>query len=258
VRGGAGCARPSSHKSFEIAIASESFLINDFTPWNDMLQTYVDDEGQVNYAGWQRESARDLDQWLADVCPTHLEALARETAIAFLINLYNALTIQQVLQTYPIQSIRPTILGIPNWLAFLRFFTRPIYHLNGRSLSLNALEHGILRRKFSEPRIHFALVCASIGCPLLRAEAYWPDRLTAQLEEDAYRFIDNPSKVHYDTTSQTLYCSKIFKWYKADFLTVADSVAAYIYRYQTEIEMPSSVTIAYLPYSWELNQRTSS
>lgn len=232
--------------------------MTDFTPWDHLLQTYVDDAGQVDYAGWQREAAQDLDQWLVAIGSTHLEALDRETAIAFLINLYNALTIQQVLQRYPIQSIRPTILGIPNWLAFLRFFTRPIYRLHGQCLSLNAIEHNILRRKFTEPRIHFALVCASLGCPLLRAGAYWPDQLTKQLEEDAYRFIHNPDKAHYNAANQTLYCSKIFKWYKADFLTVTDSITAYINGYRTDIDLPSSVAIAYLPYSWALNQRTSS
>ncbi len=230
----------------------------DFTLWDRLLREYVDDQGRVDYARWQQKSMAALDQWLAEIGPIDVQSLDRPTAIAFLINLYNALTIQQVLHKYPIDSIQPQFLSMPNWFAFLRFFTKPIYTLNGQSLSLNTIEHKLLRQQFQEPRIHFALVCASIGCPLLRAEAYIPDRLTQQLEADADRFMHDPDKVRYDVTSQVLYCSKIFKWYKADFLTVADSIAAYIDRHHTAIKFPKTVKIAYLPYSWDLNQRTSS
>jgi len=223
-----------------------------------MLEKYVDDQGLVHYALWQKESAKELDQWLMSVNQTSWDGLERDHAIAFLINLYNALTIQQVLQRYPIHSIRPPFLGLPNWLGFLQFFTREIYRLKGRSLSLNVIEHNILRKKFNEPRIHFALVCASIGCPLLRSTAYLPDKLSNQLEEDAHRFINNPSKVRYETGSNTLYCSKIFKWYSADFLTQSDSIIDYISQYHTNPELSDSIKVVYLPYSWDLNQRTSS
>lgn len=230
----------------------------DFAPWNEMLQTYVNDQGRVDYGRWQAAAAQDLDQWLTSVNQVDWSALPRESAIAFLINLYNALTIQQVLQKYPLDSIRPTFWGIPNWLAFLRFFSKPVYRLRGRSLSLNVIEHDWLRQQWDEPRIHFALVCAAVGCPLLRSGAYWPESLNAQLEADAHRFINHPAKVRYDAASQTLFCSQIFKWYKADFLTVADSTAAYINRYLTDGQVPLPAQIAYLPYSWQLNQRTSS
>lgn len=225
----------------------------DFAPWDSLLQQYVDAQGRVAYGRWQQESLPALAQWLSDMRGVDLQGLDQAQAIALLLNLYNALTIQQVLHRYPISSIRPEVLGIPNWLAFLRFFTRTVYRLNGDALSLNAIEHGILRRQFLDPRIHFALVCASIGCPLLRAEAYGPKTVMAQLQADGDRFINNPDKVCYDRASQTLYCSKIFKWYKADFLTVADSVPAYIDRYYTAAQLPATVTVVYRPYSWALN-----
>jgi hypothetical protein len=88
-----------------------------------------------------------------------------------------------------------------------------------------------LRKKFNEPRIHFALVCASLGCPLLRKEAYYGETVRNQLEDDAMRFINNPDKVRYEASTQTLYCSKIFKWYKKDFLQVAASIPDYIRGY---------------------------
>ena len=230
----------------------------DFAPWDSMLKRYVNDCGQVDYAAWQSESHQELNTWLESLQSTELSQLGEAGAIAFLINLYNALTIRQVLQKYPIVSIRPSCLGVPNWLAFLRFFNNPVYQLEGQSLSLNGIEHGLLREQFPEPRLHFALVCASVGCPLLRAAAYAPAQLDEQLTADARRFIRNDDKVRYDATQQILYCSKIFQWYKTDFLTVADSVADYISQHRPKLNLPDRVTVKFLPYSWALNQRTSS
>ncbi|RZM79595.1 DUF547 domain-containing protein [Leptolyngbya iicbica] len=230
----------------------------DFAPWDTMLKRYVNDCGQVDYAAWQSESYPELDAWLESLSVSELSTLERDEAIALLLNLYNALTIRQVLQKYPIASIRPTFLGVPNWLVFLRFFNRTVYHLNEQPLSLNGIEHGLLRARFSDPRIHFALVCASVGCPLLRTEAYEPARLAEQLTEDVRRFIGNDDKVRYDATQQTLYCSKIFQWYATDFLTVADSMPDYICQHRPELNLPERVTVQFLPYSWALNQRTSS
>jgi len=235
-------------------------LIN-FAPWNELLQRYVA-EGQVDYAKWKAESAEELDQWLIDVSGVDIETLDREGAIAFLINLYNALAIQQVLQKYPIDTIRPKILGVPNWASFLLFFKKDIYELNGQSLGLDNIEHDVLRDRYDESRIHFALVCVSAGCPLLRANAYLPAQLNTQLDEDTHRFINNPEKVSYDANSNILYCSKIFDWYKEDFLAPpnepTDSIISYIQPYLKDIQIPPDATIEYLPYSWQLNQRTSS
>ena len=222
-----------------------------------MLREYVDDGG-IDYASWQVKSANELQRWLAKVQSINLEGIGRDSAIAFLLNLYNALTVQQVLLKYPIKSICPRVLGIPNWLSFLQFFQKKIYTLDGRPLSLNGIEHGILRRNYSEPRIHFALVCASKGCPLLRSGAYQPELLPMQLEEDAYRFINNPAKVRYDAHHRTLYCSKIFKWYRSDFLSQTASIADYIQTFLPSTDLPTGIDVTFLPYDWSLNQRTSS
>lgn len=176
--------------------------------------------------------------------------------MALWINLYNALTIASILERYPISSIQPKIVGLPNWIAFLWFFYRPTHNVAGHHYSLNQIEHKILRRQFEEPRIHFALVCASNGCPLLRNGAYWPESIRAQLEEDAIRFINNPDKVRYDSQTQTIYCSKIFKWYRSDFLNIAPSVLDYIRTYlKTDLPIRSDTPIAYLNYDWGLNQQ---
>lgn len=240
----------------------------DFEPWDQLLNTYVDEQGRVDYATWQRSSMQELQQWLDKLSQTadtdrllNIENGDRQAAqekLALWLNLYNALTIAQVLQQYPIPSIQPKIFGVPNWLAFLQFFSRPIYFINGQKVSLNKIEHGILRQHFTEPKVHFALVCASIGCPLLRNQAYIPEQVESQLEDDANRFINNQDKVYYDEQNNILYCSKIFKWYRKDFLKIASSIPAYIQTYyKFTANLSDETPIRYLPYDWQLNQRTS-
>ena len=228
-----------------------------FQPWDELLHQYVDERGLVNYRAW-KQSPQKLTNWLENISSIDPESLTPDLQLALWLNLYNALTIARVLEKYPIRSILPRFCGVPNWLAFAIFFSRPVYTLARRRYSLSDIEHDILRQKFDEPRIHFALVCASIGCPLLRNEAYVSDRLQIQLEEDARRFINNPDQVFYQPTEQTLYCSKIFKWYEKDFLEVANSIPEYIQTYlSSDILLDTTTPIEYLDYDWSLNQRIS-
>jgi hypothetical protein len=229
-----------------------------FAPWNQMLHQYVNPQGRVDYRTW-KESAHQLDDWLKDVTTIDPRLLPDpDHQLAFWMNLYNALVIQQVLSQYPIASIQRPILGVPNWMAFFWFFWHPVCRLGDRKYSLNDIEHRVLR-PLGDPRIHFALVCAAIGCPLLRNQSYFPETVQAQLEEDADRFINNPEKVRYDAASQTLYCSKIFKWYRQDFLAVADSIPEYIQPYRAFPDpFPDPLSVKYLNYDWGLNQRMSS
>lgn len=226
-----------------------------FEVWDQLLRQYVDDQGCVAYDRWQIEAQSTLKDWLQQLSTVNLAELNCNQQLALWLNLYNALVIDQVLAVYPIASIRPTLLGLPNWLAFLRFFERSIYPLGSRTYSLNDIEHGTIRPQFREPRIHFALVCAAIGCPLLRNQAYWPDQVETQLEDDAQRFIRNPAKVRYEDS--VLYCSKIFQWYQKDFGGTKAGVIQFMQPY-LGLDLPVSVTVRYLPYDWRLNQRTSS
>ena len=229
-----------------------------FQPWDELLRRYVDERGLVNYRAWKQQSVLKLTDWLQELSLIDPAQLSPDEQIALWLNLYNALTIASVLKRYPTESILPKFMGIPNWLAFIAFFARPVYVINQRRYSLSNIEHDILRAKFNEPRIHFALVCASIGCPLLRNEAYTGDRLQTQLHDDATRFINNPDKVYYLPEEQTLYCSKIFKWYKKDFLEVSSSIPEYIQTYwASDISLNASTPIKYLDYDWSLNQRIS-
>jgi len=228
----------------------------DFRIWDELLQRYVDDLGRVNYRRWKAEEADVLRVWLESLSDVDLADFTDADArLALWLNAYNAIAISQVLEVYPIASIRPKVLGIPNWLSFLDFFTRSNSIIGGKKYSLNQIEHGILRPEFAEPRIHFALVCASVGCPLLRRGAYFPESVRTQLEADASRFIHNPDKVRYDAEKKTLYLSKIFKWYEEDFVKAAGSVAEYVGGYLgPEAAVGDGWAIVFLPYDWNLNR----
>jgi hypothetical protein len=231
----------------------------DFEPWDRLLHQYVDEQGRVDYIAWKNEQPEVLTDWLSS--QRHLAVKSNydtSEQLALWINLYNAFTISTILERYPLKSILPKILGIPNWLTFLWFFQRRAYYVFGKRYSLAQIENQILRDRLQEPRIHFAIVCASVGCPLLRKGAYFPKQIIKQLDEDARRFINNPEKVRYDSESKTLYCSKIFKWYRQDFLKVASSIPEYISSYlETDLPMSASTPISYLYYDWSLNQRIS-
>ncbi|WP_445246461.1 DUF547 domain-containing protein [Microcoleus sp. OTE_8_concoct_300] len=228
----------------------------DFRIWDELLQRYVDDLGRVNYRRWKAEGADVLRVWLESFADVDLADFTDADArLALWLNAYNAIAISQVLEVYPIASIRPKVLGIPNWLSFLDFFTRSNTIIGGKKYSLNQIEHAILRPEFAEPRIHFALVCASVGCPLLRRGAYFPESVRTQLEADASRFIHNPDKVRYDAQKKTLYLSKIFKWYEEDFVKAAGSVAEYVGGYLgPEAAVGDGWAIVFLPYDWNLNR----
>ena len=228
----------------------------DFRIWDELLQRYVDDLGRVNYRRWKAEGADVLRVWLESLADVDLADFTDADArLALWLNAYNAIAISQVLEVYPIASIRPKVLGIPNWLSFLDFFTRSNTIIGGKKYSLNQIEHAILRPEFAEPRIHFALVCASVGCPLLRRGAYFPESVRTQLEADASRFIHNPDKVRYDAQKKTLYLSKIFKWYEEDFVKAAGSVGEYVGGYLgPEAAVGDGWAIVFLPYDWNLNR----
>ena len=228
----------------------------DLRIWDELLQRYVDDLGRVNYRRWKAEGADVLRVWLESLADVDLADFTDADArLALWLNAYNAIAISQVLEVYPIASIRPKVLGIPNWLSFLDFFTRSNTIIGGKKYSLNQIEHAILRPEFAEPRIHFALVCASVGCPLLRRGAYFPESVRTQLEAEASRFIHNPDKVRYDAQKKTLYLSKIFKWYEEDFVKAAGSVAEYVGRYLgPEAAVGDGWAIVFLPYDWNLNR----
>lgn len=241
-----------------IASAAEcSTIDHEHGAWNALLQRWVSD-GRVDYAALQREGRAPLKAYLKELsatCATDYEKWSREQRLAFWINVYNAFTVQLIIDHYPISSIRSI-----GWLpgaAFRRGFI-PMPGLKEAIISLNDIEHGTLRTDFREPRIHFALVCASLGCPTLGNTPVRASDLNRQLDEQARSFLRDTSKNRFDPATNTLHLSPIFDWFRADFEVVAGSVPAYVARYLDDprISRPG-VRIEYTKYDWSLNDRTT-
>ena len=171
---------------------------------------------QVRYAGFQQDRRalkRYLDS-LSKVTPQEFESWSKAQRMAFLINAYNAFTVEKILTRYPdIQSIWDF-----GWL-FGNPFKDRFFTLLGQPFSLDQIEHETLRKPgaYDEPRVHFAVNCASIGCPMLREEAYVAQRLDAQLEEQTRRFLSDRSRNRYSAKRGGLEVSKIFDWFKEDW-----------------------------------------
>jgi hypothetical protein len=243
-----------------VATAACAPVDHDHGAWTSILGRFVRD-GNVAYARLAREGGPLLTPYLASLsaaCADDYARWSRAERLAFWINAYNAFTVKLVLDHYPIASIRK-IGWLPGAAFRRRFVSMP--GLKGGPVSLDDIENGTLRADFREPRIHFALVCASRSCPTLRGEAYRARDLDRQLDDQARAFLADPAKNRYDPATNTLHLSSIFKWFGADFEAEAGgSVAAYVGRYLNDAGASApGVRIEFLDYDWSLNDigRTS-
>lgn len=171
---------------------------------------------QVRYAGFKQDEAalKGYTEALSRVGEAEFKAFSKPQQMAFLINAYNAFTVQLILTRYPdLKSIRD--LGG----TFSSPWKQKFFKLLGQDAWLDQIEHEMLRKKgvYDEPRVHFAVNCASIGCPALREEAFTADKLDAQLEEQALRFLSDRSRNRYNAQRESLEVSKIFDWFKEDW-----------------------------------------
>ncbi|MCC7111488.1 MAG: DUF547 domain-containing protein [Deltaproteobacteria bacterium] len=225
--------------------------------WEATLARYVRD-GVVDYSGLKHSGTAALDGYLRSlesVCRDQYVAWTREQQLAFFINAYNAYTIKLILEHYPVKSIRS--IGFLPGSAF-RDELAPLRWLRGKALSLNDIENDILRKDFHEPRIHFAIVCASQSCPELKSEAYRATTLDSQLTDAARRFLADRGKNQFDPASRTLRLSSIFKWFREDFERTSRTLPAFVARYAepataTALSSGDAVRIEFLDYDWSLN-----
>ncbi len=244
-------------------------LDHNHTAWHELLQRHVRVQAngsvsRVDYAAFKREEAA-LNAYLdglAAVTPPEYRDWPREQQLAFLINAYNAYTVKLVLTRYPaLKSIKD--LG-----SFLQSpWKQAIFPLLGDKRSLDDIEHRMIRAPgaFDEPRIHFALNCASVGCPMLREEAYVATKLDAQLESGVQRFLSDRARNRYDSAAGRLEVSLIFDWYKADFergSRGSASVPQFLGRYAEYIAddaagraavRRAALPLRFLDYDWNLN-----
>lgn len=207
--------------------------------------------GAVDYAAL-RAAPGPLNEYLAALA-TVTEADFRRwpepERLAFLLNLYNAATLKLVVDHYPVSSIKDIggFLRGPWKLEVVRVF--------GRVTTLDHVEHVLIRQRYPEPRIHFALVCAAKGCPPLRSEAYVGARLEEQLADQAKRFLAESAKNRIVATENTVYLSPLFRWYGSDFENKHGSVLAALKPYWPA-DPPSgyeSFKVRYSDYDWSLN-----
>ncbi len=224
-------------------LRAESLSHRAFT---DVLQAHVQD-GRVNYpgihgdpqfAGYVRQFNR--------VDPEQLST--REHRLAFWINAYNAFAIQGILDGYSPSTL----------VGRYRYFIGRDYGVGGATINLYDLEREVLVKGFQEPRIHFAIVCASQSCPKLRSAAYEAPTLSAQLDEGARAFINDPTKNRFDRAGRVAFLSMIFKWFREDFEAHSGSLAAYVAQFVSDPALAMDLKsqpyrVEFLDYDWNLN-----
>lgn len=248
----------------------------DTKDYADVLSTYVNDKGMVDYRGLQSNRAI-LDRYAASMArldPKVYEAWSEKQKVAFWINAYNSLTLRVIIDHHPIQSG-----GFFSGIRFPRNSIRQIpgvwdkieHTVMGRQMTLDAIEHETLRKQFDEPRIHMALVCAAMGCPPLRNEPYTGDRLDAQLEDQSRKLLRKPEKFRIDSESNTVYLSSIFKWFGGDFTRkhqteefqkadapvrpVLEFISRHVSDQDAQYLKKQEYGIEYLDYDWSLNEQ---
>lgn len=200
---------------------------------------------------------------LAAVTPKELAAFSKDEAYAFWINAYNAWTIRLIIDNYPIKSIRKLDKGLfgSDSIFDREWIPMSAHHPEGKSdqLSLNDIEHEILRKKYTDARVHAAVNCASESCPPLLNEAFRGKDLQKQLDRQMRAFVNDAARNTYDGKSYEMRISEIFKWFKEDFVRDAGSVKKYLLQFANEenARIISRARQRYQNYSWDLNDHKS-
>lgn len=244
----------SNHRAAAGSTGSNDINDPALAAWDRLLRQHVRD-GDVDYAALKADRS-DLDTFLAHLARTDPASLPRGERLAFWVNAYNAYVIDAVLERYP---------GIESVKAVDGFFDGETHTVGGRQLTLDQIEAG--SRELDPDLAHFGVVCASFSCPDLRSDAYVGSRVTEQLEEQARRFLADPTKgLRYDAGENDLYLSSIFKWYAGDF-TGGSTVVAFFARggilewvveHVGDRQLARTLeerepSIKYMDYDWTLN-----
>ena len=230
----------------------------DHSEWDRLLKAYVKPGGglnRVDYAAFKRAGHKALKLYIQRLEAVDPRMLDRREQFAFLVNLYNAKTIDVVLDNYPIKSIKDISLG-GGLIALVTGgpWKAKILNVKGVDLSLDDIEHGILRPLFKDPRIHYAVNCASIGCPNLQTDAFTGAKLDAQLDVAARAYVNHPRGGTVGSNGVTL--SSIYNWFKADFGGNDKGVLKHLRTYaapdlRTKLEAVKSISGD--AYDWSLN-----
>ena len=246
-----GCLLISLSACFSVKDVDSNSKPVSHAAFDSLLQKYVNTEGWVNYEGFIRDSVA-FNVYLNNLSKNHPndKNWSPNEQKAYWINAYNAFTIKLICDHYPVGSIKDIQRGIPlvsdTWqIEFIK--------IEGKTYTLNNIEHGILRPKFNDPRVHAAINCASRSCPKLLNKAFISEKLDAQLDLIMKNFINDITR-NKIFSSQKAVLSKIFTWFSGDFKKNNPSVIAFINKFST-IKLDEKAEISYLDYNWQLNKQ---
>ncbi len=214
--------------------------------WDSLLRAHVNDDGWVDYQGFIADSLR-FNNYLELLSRHHPNNRhwSRAEQMAYWINVYNAFTVKLIVDYYPTNSIKDIKSGIPfiNTVWDIKFIK-----IEGATYDLNNIEHGILRPRYKDPRIHMVVNCASVSCPKLYNRAFTADKLEAQLDQAAHDFLTDTNRNI--ITSESAQLSKIFQWYSMDFKSLPDFINQH-----SPVKINKNTKITYLEYDWNLNEQ---
>ena len=229
-----------------VAVAAPALASFDHGSWNRILQAHVDGEGKVAYRSLAEKDRPALDAYLQSLAEADPTAFADDQQrLAFWINAYNAVAVAGILAGYHAESL----------FGRYRFCKSYESRVAGADRTLDEIEHEIIRSTFDDFRVHFAVNCASTSCPVLRDEAYVGERLDAQLDDQAKRFLADPSRNRFSAEEGSAQLSKIFEWFAEDFTKQASSLAAALAPYldDRQRKLLESRPVRYLDYDWTMN-----
>jgi len=234
----------------------ESTKIIDFKPWQIFLDTYVIKEKNQTYVLYAKvtdSNKAKLDEIIKNYASLNILNYNQNQQLAYWINIYNMLTIQTILQHYPVKSITDID---KNWLGFSKVWDQKVVKINDKGLTLNDIEHRIIRPIWHNPRVHAAVNCASISCPNLSKKAYQGSKIDKQLNNAFSNWINSPKGV--DLKNDKLYLSEIFDWYGSDFgnqKQMREFIANYLKNNSIKQALIyKNNTINFKNYNWNLNQ----
>ncbi len=245
--GGVGGGPPAveMQETWEVKRGGPTF---DHGLFDQVLEQHVDEDGWVDYAGLKQDSSK-LDQYIASLNEAPLETPGRNEKLALLINAYNAFTLKLIVENYPLESIKD-IRARDRWEA-------ERWKVGGQTWSLNQIEHEQIRPNFKEPRIHFALVCAAVGCPPLAKTAYRGETIETQLAAQTDYVHSHKTWLRVDGGNKTIHLTKLYQWYDGDFEQSAGTVVEFVASVSDEAAQltadDSKPRVRYLDYDWALN-----
>ncbi len=241
-----------------------------YEPYERLMSRYLSDDGRVDYARWQSstvdvEAIESFVGRLSETSPESHSEYFRDpySKLAYWMNLYNALVIREVIRRWPLESVRDVKSGLFNF-GSKGFFAGLEFPVGNRLMSLDDIEHKVIRRQFDDARIHFALNCGANSCPPLRPIAFSGEDLQRRLARATSDFIHNESNVAVDHHAKVLRLSKVFDWYEDDFVKHASqagessSVRAFLElcandSLRSELERAKTYRIEHYDYNWQVN-----